>query len=89
MIPASLICPTLRHVTPRTPSHNVGGENNMLDSLDEQLTQEELSAYLPRFVEEWATLGREGGMFSLLPSPTEVLFLNETFYLTGFSGAPE
>ena len=60
-------------------------DNNLLASLDEQFTQKELSAYLPRFVEEGRLLDGKLYVFPIAKS-TEVLFLNETLF-NRFSGA--
>ncbi|MDD2955184.1 MAG: extracellular solute-binding protein [Oscillospiraceae bacterium] len=54
-------------------------EKGLLASLDEQFTQEELEAYLPRFLEE----GRlDDGKLYVFPfaKSTEVLFLNQTLF---------
>jgi len=72
--------PSLPDITTAYPKTAlILAEKGLLANLDEQFTREELSAYIPQFIEE----GRlaDGGLYVFpIAKSTEVLFVNKTLF---------
>lgn len=72
--------PTLPDITTAYPKTALPlAQKNLLVNMDTLVTEQELSAYVPRFVEEGRLL--EGGLYVFpIAKSTEVLFVNKTIF---------
>lgn len=72
--------PTLPDITTAYPKTALSlAQKNLLVNMDTLVTEQELSAYVPRFVEEGRLL--EGGLYVFpIAKSTEVLFVNKTIF---------